>query len=282
MTRVMRILRAALPFGFAIALTGCVAVSDYTAPHVFTLRGAEAAGAAAERQIADPARAVVLLFNHGSTFDSRPDSCVPAPEALASSTPKVVLDLAGTRIGEHTLYVALLCTAHFTGDTVSGLKVEQRSREIARALGGFAAAGIPPERLFLVGQSAGGWASLMLARRAPDLFNAAIAFAPAFSGERHSRSAVWADHRERLLGQLAGGPMRALIFAFDMDSYERPEDLAPLATLPGVTFAGLPSDRIDGLACDGRRAHTTVFRECFRQTQRGRMVEFIAVRLGAR
>ncbi|HZH28675.1 MAG TPA: alpha/beta hydrolase [Azospirillaceae bacterium] len=234
----------------------------------------------------DPDRSIVLIFNHGSVSEFSPDPCQPDLARPLSTTPEMMLDLAGSRVGPYTLVVYAYCTPSKLGDYryTSGtgeLKVERRTREIAALTARFRAQGVPAERIFLSGQSAGGWASLLLARRQPHAFNAAIAFAPAFAGEWRKRPAAWQSQHDRLFAEIAGGaPLPSLVFAFEGDTYNTPDALAPLTAVPGVDLRALPGDAIGGISCQPYFPHVNAHLDCFRRTQAGEILRFIAARVG--
>ena len=111
-----------------------------------------------------------------------------------------------------------------------------------------------------MGHSAGAWASLLVAREGPGWFNAVVAFGPAFAGLRATR-------------------IDALIFAFEGDPYEPPEDLAFLRRIPRVELVVLSGTRIDDVSCGSRSAHLTERKPCFHATQGARIRDYIERRL---
>jgi pimeloyl-ACP methyl ester carboxylesterase len=152
----------------------------------------------------------------------------------------------------------------------------KRADEILALVAEYRRKGVPARRIFLLGHSAGGWSSLMAARKDPSGFNAIVAFAPAFAGPR-SEEAQFPIWRRQLQPQqiayLAGAPrIDALIFAFDDDTFDRPEDLAPLRGVPGLRIVAYND-------CAGG-GHRTVYTACFRQSARQQIEAYIKARLG--
>lgn len=90
-------------------------------------------------------------------------------------------------------------------------------------------AGVAPEKIFLSGHSAGGWASLMAMPTVDRKFNAAIVFAPAFAGPRTEAGIypIWrGEIRPKHVTKMTSfDQMRALVFAYDNDPYNRTAEL---------------------------------------------------------
>jgi dienelactone hydrolase len=215
----------------------------------------------------DPANAVVLIFNHGTDRPQVRHVCNERRDV-----PAVVREIAEAR--QWTLYA--LCSDAIDGDE-AGSYTHKRADEILSAVAAYRARGVPAARIFLFGQSAGGWSSLLAARRDHGGFNAVVAFAPAFAGPRHeaARHPWW---RGRLapeqIAHLREAPrIEALIFAFSDDAYDRPEELAPLEAIPGVRIVAFD-------ACN--HGHATAFSDCFREGARTEIEHYIEERLAAR
>jgi Serine aminopeptidase, S33 len=230
-----------------------------------------------------PEHRVLLIYNHGSRAGYLPDHCVPN----GWTTPNVVKALSGQKVGGLDIVVYGLCT-NVPATTlwplipVGDIKVLKRVRNIERVVRTFLDSGVPPAHLFLVGHSAGGWASLLVARRQQVPMNAVIAFAPAFAGRKARRSAAWqALQAQHVTWLLAAAQLHALVFAFDNDAYNPPEDLLFLQAIPGVRFLRLSEQAIAGIQCQRPNGHSTVFRECFAQTQQEFILAYIAERVAA-
>jgi pimeloyl-ACP methyl ester carboxylesterase len=177
---------------------------------------------------ADPAQAVVLIFNHGTYRPQRRHQCNEERDV-----PAVVRELAAAN-GWTLQY---LCSAA-TDNGVDGSYTYKRAEEILAAVAAQRARGLPAQRIFLLGHSAGAWSSLMAARKDPSGFNAIVAFAPAFAGPRHEEAQYPKWRRELAPQQTAylrqAKRIDALIFAYSDDDFDRPSELAPLESIPGV------------------------------------------------
>lgn len=237
-------------------------------------------------RLAVPAETVVLIYNHGSEQEFIPDPCEPAGgDASEWSVPSVLSNLSGTRVAGKVIAVYGYCTPSRVGEYLhaerSGEpKVAKRAREIAMLADRFAALGVPRRQIFLAGHSAGAWASLLVARDHPRSFNAVIGFAPAFAGRRATRPPGWEWLRgTQVLYLGAATGIDALVFAFEGDPYEPPEDLAFLRGIPGVELVVLSGTRIDGVSCGGRGPHLTDRKPCFHAKQGARIRDYIERRL---
>ena len=237
-------------------------------------------------RLAAPAETVVLIYNHGSGQEFIPDPCEPAGgDASEWAVPSVLSNLSGTRVAGKVIAVYGYCTPSRVGEyrhaERSGEpKVVKRAREIAMLADRFAALGVPRRQIFLAGHSAGAWASLLVARQGPGRFNALIAFGPAFAGRRETRPPGWEWLRgTQVLNLSAATRIDALIFAFEGDPYEPPEDVAFLRQIPGVELVVLSGTRIDGVSCGGRSPHLTDRKPCFHTTQGSRIRDYIERRL---
>lgn len=214
----------------------------------------------------DPAKAVVLIFNHGTLRPQRRHVCNEGRDV-----PAVVRDLAQ----QHAWTIHYLCSAA-TDDGVAGSYTYKRADEILAAVAAYRQRGVPAARIFLLGHSAGGWSSLMAARKDHSGFNAIVAFAPAFAGPRYEE-AQYPKWRRELAPQQTkylreAKRIDALIFAYSDDDFDRPRELATLETVPGLRVLAFD-------ACEA--GHGTTYTECFRARAKAEIERYIQARLGA-
>lgn len=233
----------------------------------------------------DFGRYAVVMFMPGSTREDAKDQCTT--NRAGPHVPHTIVDLAGTGVAGRTLLVYAYCTptriGGFNRPGSDGVpKVMRRAVEIEAMAREFVRAGLPWNRLFLAGQSAGAWASLLAMRGGQTPVAGLIGFAPAFAGLKQTRLPVWQAERDRQAALIAEAPgLDALIYHFEGDRFEPPEDMAFLATIPGIDRIVLPGDAIDGVDCGTDYPHEAVFKDCVRLTQRDRILEFIEQRLRA-
>ncbi|MGO1119406.1 alpha/beta hydrolase [Rhodovibrionaceae bacterium A322] len=232
-----------------------------------------------------PEDLLLLIFSAGSDEERLPDPC----GADRRITPAFLTDLAGSNIdlnsasspGTKTLAVLVFCSPFVLGafDQESGdgePKIARRSHLLATLLTQVAQRGLSADQVFLVGHSAGAWASMEAAGLEPDKLAGVVALAPAFAGPRDERPATWQtlfEDRRQELSKTLTSP--TLLYTFQLDRYGEQSDIADLAALPSVTPLDLPSHRIDGRACRGYHPHRTAFYDCFRRTQLTRIKDFL-------
>ena len=287
-----RLLELILPFAalFAFSATGLAQADLSPVPggRGVWLPPAPALSGDDPLRLADPAATAVVIYNHGSRSENRADLCEPLA-TTGNTTPSVVRSLAGDTLAGRRLAVFAFCTDTKTGSfRKSGRggtpKLAGRRNDIMQLVDAFQAAGQPPELLFLMGHSAGGFASLLVESASPETQNAVIAFAPAFAGRRSGRSPAWQALRQDYVAELARSePIDALVYAFEGDPYNRPRDLAFLERIPGIVLrqhASLGED--DGAGCGFADPHRTVFLECFARAQRETLRRYLAERLQAK
>jgi pimeloyl-ACP methyl ester carboxylesterase len=236
----------------------------------------------------NPAKTILLLFSHGSGQEFVNDPCEMQKYNAAYGVPAVVHDLYGQMIGNLKIIVDGYCTptrrGYYDMNSHSGdPKVMLRSIDIEARAKSFAAAGVPVRQIFLVGHSAGGWASLMAKVRNPGIANSVIAFSPAFAGQRSSRKPGWQWLQDKYVEDIRKAPrLDALVFAIENDAFETPQTLKFLSAIPGVTEVVLSDNKISGVACDSSTSsHALVRNPCFRHTQFDRLKTFIEQRLAA-
>lgn len=217
-----------------------------------------------------------LIYSHGSLSENKKDPCFPASDWLPGRVPRVVADLDQQRISGLRVLVYVLCTkvpAREHNDDPSRIKVMLRAEEIQGVLRALHDIGVPAQQVFLVGHSAGAWASLLAMKYQPQWVNAVIGFAPAFAGVKKYRNDTWAAMRvEHQQALLAAPDLPSLLYGFADDPYYDAQDLEFLKQIPGTQL-----EWISGGRCS--RGHGAVFRTCFRDAKRLQILDFIRSRI---
>lgn len=204
-------------------------------------------------QIASPETATVVLYSHGTRRPQQYDNC----EAPGYTLPPVLWRLDGGNIN-----VIRHCSAAIEPRVreTAGKQVFLRAEELLRLAKGFTARGVAPERIFLTGNSNGGWSSLMAYAQNPQAFGGVVAFAPAFAGPRsEERLYPWWRQiaRPKQVEILKGASeLNALVFTYENDRFNRPQDLAFL------TQAHPGSIRLIAYDCGLNRPHGTYQNDC--------------------
>ena len=215
---------------------------------------------------------VFIVYLNGSVAEGKPDPC----SRLA--LPPVVAELDGRMVDGYRLTVFQYCTPtkiggfnQADGDGVA--KVLRRAADTETLLLHMMADGVPSDRLFLMGQSAGAWAGLMIQARGKVPVAGLVGFAPAFAGRRAYRGDAWQAERARQIAEIVSTKkgLNGLIFGFSGDPFEPPDAMTWLADRPGIAYRQSP--------CIVARPHATAFSPCFQATEAGRIFAYIALRL---
>jgi hypothetical protein len=231
----------------------------------------------------NPAGTVLIIYNHDSLAEDAPDRCQPKGD----TTPDVIRDLVGKRVGGKLIAVYAFCTPSKVGAFNDKYregepKVVKRTKDIEFLLRNIHKSGMPPQNIFLAGQGAGAWAPLLVARRGHVAFNSVIAFAPRFTGPKKGRSDGWTRVLREHEQFITRTPeINGLVFAFQNDPYVMTRDLRFLRSVKGINLVGLPSKAINQVPCNRGKPHLTAFDECFRKTQLQRIIAFMSQRIFA-
>ena len=200
----------------------------------------------------------VVIFSHGI---HRPS--VEICNDFNNKPPRSLMALV-----DNKTLVYHFCSSAIESPLSPGKQVYLRRIEIDHAIDAFLARGIQPKHLFLAGHSNGAWTSLMMMRDVNQRFNGVIAFAPGFSGKRSDvRIAPWWRNKVRpkqIKEMLKATSMDALVFSYENDAYNRPQDLQflrknyPLKTVNNK-LTGVDLVSYD---CGLKNAHLTYRNDC--------------------
>lgn len=228
----------------------------------------------------DPSDAILLVYSAGSGPEFVPDECSPDKDV-----PDLVRSMEERRIAGRPVRVYVFCGPSRIGKYVHELrsgepKVVKRARDIEDLVDSFTAAGLPSRNVFLVGHSAGAWASLLVARRGKVDVNGVIAFAPTFAGPVETRPKGWKDiHRKQSEFLRTAARLDALVFAFERDAYSEISDLGSALSAPGVTFVPVTRTVGNNDDCGKAAFHRGAFTDCFESFAGSRIKSFIEQRL---
>lgn len=233
-------------------------------------------GATPPIAIADPKGKVVVVYSHGTRRPQHVEDCSKSSNRVPRS---LMEGLGARRDGGALIYYLCSGASERTTRTTAGEYIYKRMAEVERTLDQLAAAGVDPKRIFLAGHSAGGWTSLMMGRTAAKKFNAVIAFAPAFAGPRNETEQYpwWRKvARPKQIEEMLKPPrLEALVFAYEEDPFNRPEDLAFL------TKRYPQSVKLVGYACPlVKRKHLTHVEDCREDRTAATILDYVKRRLG--
>lgn len=232
--------------------------------------------------IPSPKAKAVVIFLHGSFIEKMDDACDPGGEVAGFSVPEVIRQLAGTKVAGLEVLVFAPCDGQATS-VGEPIKIDQRVAAIEHTLIELDRAGIDRSRIVLMGHSAGGWAALLHQKRHPGSVNSVIAFAPAFAGKRQGRPEEWQRRHETQASEIGSAEhIPALVYAFDNDAYNTPDDLSFLSRVTGTRLLRLPDKAIGGVACEipfFSSSHSHAYRKCFSETQADVLLDFLRQQL---
>jgi len=200
---------------------------------------------------------VVIIYNHGIKHPQQREPCF-----MSYNKPPASL----TALRSKTLMVYSLCSTSIESPAPSaaGKQVYLRKQEISNAIDSFLARGIQAKHLFLAGHSNGGWTSLMMMADVNKRFNGAIAFAPAFAGKRKESTLFpwWRNtaRPKQIRDMLKAPQMDALVFAYENDEYNRPQDLGFLSN--HYPQSGNHGVKLVAYGCKNTNAHQTFRNDC--------------------
>jgi len=162
----------------------------------------------------------IIIFSHGTTRPQRRENCT-------KSYNKIPTSLSILKKSNRTFFYYLCSTAIDGG--ITGSYIYKRKKEINKVLDQLISVGVKPKNIFLTGFSAGGWTSLMMMDQVGEKFNSAIVFAPAFAGPRSETNKYpqWRkiERPRQVKKMLKAKVVKALIFAYEDDAFNRPKDL---------------------------------------------------------
>lgn len=267
-----------------VAAILCTTLAACVGPrHVFHPSDAALIPEKGALKIVNPAGRALIIYTPGAADHTSVGNCSPDKPNSGSGIPNVLLDLAGTTIAGKTVTIDGYCsfaTGNFQGSTGGVSKAVVRARDIEDLVRFYIAEGVPAGQIFLAGHSMGGWAALEVARAGEVPIGGIIAFAPAHAWQKALRTP---NHhtlqRESVDAVSQARRIDGLVFVFRNDPFNDPDDLAPLARVPGIDFVALDDRAIDGADCGRSFAHSMHRAECFRQTQKSRIEQFIDQRL---
>jgi hypothetical protein len=201
----------------------------------------------------DPAHATVVIYSHGTSDSDVLESC----SAPGNSIPPSLRAL--TSQGVYIWYVCSQVALKTTKEN-AGEFIYLRMEEVSGAIVAFTRLGVPLDHIFLAGHSAGGWTSLMLAQEWGGRIGGIIAYAPAFARKRAdiTRFPFWRKEvmprQEKAM--VSAKSIRALVFAYDRDEFDRPQELKFL------TDAYPDAVQLVHYSCDAEHDHMSFIKDC--------------------
>ena len=264
-----------ITIALALLLAACTGPSDQTGflverPGIGPIARSYS-GARPPIRMSAPHDRIVIIYNHGTQRPQHVEDC----GAPWNQVPRSLLALQSER-----LLIYYLCSraSESYAKSSAGQYIYERLKEVEATLDELIALGVPPQNIFLAGHSAGGWTSLMAMKFVDRKFNAAIVFAPAFAGSRSEASTYpwwYQEARPKQIREMLEAPnVRALIFAYHDDPFERPEDLGFLTERYGKSVPMIAYE------CDVPNRHLVHLNDCREAATTQAISRFIAERAG--
>lgn len=252
------------------ALSGCVSLKSGFHPPLVNI---EQNG---KFSIQDPASKILVIYTPGAGDHTSVGRC--DYENLAS-LPAVMRNLAGTRIAGKDVIVHGYCsgaTGTFYGNNYGTSKPEVRAKDVEAVIREYIRQGVPPKSIFVAGHSMGGWTALIVARDRNVEIGGILAFAPALAWEKPLR---YPNHHALQMNSVSyiaqATRIKGMVYAFDGDQFNTPEDLAFLQDIDGISFFSMSATDIGGKKCNSSKPHYVFFDECFYSTQMEAISAFI-------
>ena len=214
-------------------------------------------GYAKDQKIKNPENKILLIYNHGqSSHDGPSNDCV------WKDGMKNMASLVGKKIKEKEVLVYIFCTGKLKGDDYKRLwnkkkfkepykgkpKLEKRLDANLKLIDNFVNEGFKKNQIFITGRSCGGWMTMMLLARHPNIVAGGISYVPECSGRLTKTYKVKKIGVEEALKKFRkkDGPGPADMRQMQIDEIKKSENLPVLVfTHPKDPFGGLLSDWVE-------------------------------------
>ena len=215
-----------------------------------------------KEQITDKKNTILIIYNHGSDIDQKTDKCTDPVNNVA----KVIRDLHNKKIKNFNIKIYRFCTgakgwskkeqtkmwkAHEKSGKlaielkdkdgtplINKQKQNQRRRVIKEKVDRFIEEGF--ENIVLAGHSSGGWQSIKIKAKFPELVKGVIGLNPGAGGTVKNRKdwPWWED--VRYYGFVEDlSQLNAIIVTHDKDKYNSPKDYSLFSNLNSVKFVNI-------------------------------------------
>ena len=207
-----------------------------------------------EQNISDPKNKILLIYNHGQSSHDGPSS-----DCVWKGGMKNMASLVGEKIKDKEILVYIFCTGKLKGDDYKTLwnkkkfkapykgkpKLEKRLDANLKLIDSFVSQGFKKNQIFVTGRSCGGWMTMMLLARHPNIVAGGISFVPECYGRLTKTYKVKKIGVEEALKEFrkkdGSGP--ADMRQMQIDEIKKSKNLPVLVfTHPKDPFGGLLSD----------------------------------------
>ena len=144
-------------------------------------------GYSKDQKISDPENKILLIYNHGQSSHDGPSS-----DCVWKGGMKNMASLVGQKVKNKEILVYIFCTGKLKGDDYKRLwnkkkfkspykgkpKLEKRLDANLKLIDNFTSQGFKKNQIFITGRSCGGWMTMMLLARYPNIAAGGISFVP--------------------------------------------------------------------------------------------------------
>ena len=218
------------------------------------------AGYSKDQKIRDPENKILLIYNHGQKSHDGPSSDCAGKEGMQN-----ISSLVGEKVKNKEILVYLLCTGKLKGDDYKRLwnkknftapykgkpKLEKRLDENLKLIDNFISQGFKKKQIFITGRSCGGWMTMMLLARYPNIVTGGVSFVPECYGrltKMYKVKKVGVQEALKKFRTIDGsGP--ADMRQMQIDEIKKSKNLPVLVfTHPRDPFGGLLSDWVEEIS----------------------------------
>ncbi len=207
-----------------------------------------------DQKISNPENKVLLIYNHGQSSHDAPSSDCAWKDGM-----KNMASLVGQKVNDKEILVYIFCTGKLKGDDYKRLwnkkkfkapykgkpKLEKRLDANLKLIDNFTSQGFKKNQIFITGRSCGGWMTMMLLARHPNVAAGGISLVPACYGRLTKNYKVKKNGVEKALKKFrkkdGQGPA-------DMRQMQI-DEIVKSKNLPVLVFTH-PKDHFDGLLSD--------------------------------
>jgi len=217
-------------------------------------------GYSKNQKISDPENKILLIYNHGQKNHDGPSGDCAWKKGM-----KNISSLVGEKVQDKEILVYLLCTGKLKGDDYKRLwnkkkfkapykgkpKLEKRLDANLKLIDSFVSQGFKNKHIFITGRSCGGWMTMILLARHPNIAAGGISFVPECYGRLSKTYKVEKVGVEEALKKFrekdGSGP--ADMRQMQIDEIKKSKNLPVLVfTHPKDPFGGLLSDWVEEIS----------------------------------
>jgi hypothetical protein len=212
---------------------------------------------------------IILIYLPGSKQENEPDPCYPEENNNGFGVPNVVRQTYLKLKKNHDIKLMAFCAptkvSNFDGiNSKKKPKILLRTEDLIELLKQLKDHGADPEKIFLIGHSAGAWSTLLAKAKNPNLANGVIAIAPAFAGKQMFRPKIWEYLRNSLIDIITQADnFNALVFIFERDEFENKDSMSFLWEMKNVKIEVINGPTLQALNCPFVPMHNIPFDNCF-------------------